>query len=66
MKEETIVRENLMTDKNYSAFCGSMDCRLGMPRTLWNKDKNQFICKCGWVSEFPEDFIKRYKLKHKL
>lgn len=33
-----------------------------MPRTFFNG--KQFQCPyCGWVSSFPEDFIKRYKEK---
>lgn len=71
MKESTIVRENLMTVKGYAAYCGDELCkpRESYPlkgerwaRTVFNG--NQFCCpKCGWKSEFPEDFIKRYKEK---
>jgi predicted RNA-binding Zn-ribbon protein involved in translation (DUF1610 family) len=62
MKEETIVRENLMTLKDYTPFCGGVILSCSMPRTKWNG--KQFVCpKCGWTSEFPDDFIKRYKEK---
>lgn len=64
MKEITIVRENLMNNKNYSSYCGAVSCIYRMPRTLWNGE--QFECKCGWKSSFPEDFISRYKEKHNL
>lgn len=65
MKEETIVRENLMTREGYTGYCGNNISRheaggCDNPRTLWNGE--QFACpKCGWVSQFPDDFIKRYK-----
>lgn len=62
--ENSIVRKNLMADKNYTPYCGSERCHLLMPRTNFNGQ--QFTCKCGWVSTFPQDFIKRYKEKHNL
>ena len=30
---------------------------------VWGSDKKQFTCKCGWVSQFPNDFIDRYVKK---
>lgn len=63
MKELSIVRENLMTEPNYTGYCGNMKCRV-MSRTKWISDLNQFKCSfCGWISKYPEDFIKRYKEK---
>lgn len=65
--ENTIVRENLMTEEGYRPYCGNPAPRTGKggcdnPRTKWNG--NQFYCpRCGWLSNFPEDFIKRYKTK---
>jgi len=73
MKEESIVRENMMEDKYYAPYCGSVfpshpnykTC--SSPRTRWNEEHSQVKCpECGWVSEFPEDFIDRYKAKHDL
>ena len=69
MKEDSIVRENLMTKEGYTGYCGSKLCAARTPtspdrwpRTKWNGE--QFVCpKCGWTSQFPEDFIKRYKAK---
>lgn len=62
MAEETIVRENLMTREGYSPYCPNC---LVMPRTFFNG--TQFQCPhCGWISQFPEDFIERYKKKWKL
>ncbi len=59
--ETTIVRENLMTREGYTPYCGNME-KCSMPRTFFNG--KQFQCPyCGWVSSFPEDFIKRYKEK---
>lgn len=63
MTEETIVRENLMTEKGYSPYCGNNHCSHNMPRAHWSKKLEQFKCYCGWVSEFPKDFITRYKAK---
>jgi hypothetical protein len=59
--EETIVRRNLMECENYTPYCGSYNCST-TPRTQF--DGNQFKCNCcGWVSEFPVEFITRYKQK---
>lgn len=63
MTEESIVRENLMTEEGYSPYCGAENCYLRMPRTKWDSSLNQFTCSCGWVSNFPADFIQRYKQK---
>jgi len=64
MEENSIVRENLMHRDGYSPYCGNMDdCIAGAPRTQWDENKSQFVCRCGWVSEFPDDFIIRYKKK---
>lgn len=60
MKEETIVRQNLMDKLGYTPFCGSPTCNLHSPRTTWDMGKKQFTCGCGWVSEFPDEFIERY------
>jgi predicted RNA-binding Zn-ribbon protein involved in translation (DUF1610 family) len=62
-----IVRNNLMNEKGYTPYCGNNisiwsegGCR--NPRTYFNG--NQFVCPfCGWVSVFPDEFIKRYKEK---
>ncbi len=65
--EETTVRQNLMTQQGYSPYCGNDISRLEVggcdnPRTKFNG--KQFICpRCSWISEFPSDFIERYKLK---
>jgi len=62
-----IVRTNLMNEPNYSGYCGnSWDEQkkkgCDMPRTKWIAELNQFRCpKCGWVSQYPKDFIERYK-----
>lgn len=55
---DSIVRGNLLTEKGYSPYCGNDKCI--MPRTMFHM--GQFTCpKCGWVSEFPEEFITKYK-----
>lgn len=67
MKEETIVRENLMTVPSYAPYCGNNILRNRIdgctnPRTAFNGE--QFVCpSCGWVSQFPIDFINRYKAR---
>ena len=67
MKEETIVRENLMTEQGYRPYCGNNVSRnmidgCDNPRTRFNGE--QFVCiKCGWTSNFPSDFMQRYKQK---
>lgn len=70
MKEDSIVRENLMSQEGYRPYCGnniSRDTHGGCdnPRTKWNGQ--QFVCPtCGWVSQFPIEFIIRYKQKWNL
>lgn len=67
MTEETIVRENLMTQEGYSPYCGNdiSQYKIGgcnNPRTKFTGF--QFKCpKCGWISQFPIEFITRYKSK---
>ena len=73
MKEETIVRQNMMDNINYRPYCGSVfplhpnykSC--SSPRTIWSSGRNQMLCpECKWASEFPREFIDRYKTKHDL
>ena len=62
--ENSIVRKNLMERQGYTPYCGNMDdCIANAPRSKWDKEKEQFICRCGWVSSFPKDFIEKYKSK---
>lgn len=67
MKEKSIVRENLMTEPGYAPYCGNNIARhlpsgCSNPRTKWNGE--QFVCPCcGWISQFPKEFIDRYKAK---
>lgn len=64
MKENSIVRENLMAMEGYSPYCGNFtNCKFNNPRALWSAQKEQFVCACGWESKFPKDFIERYKAK---
>lgn len=57
----SIVRENLMTRAGYSPYCGNEKCPT-LPRTRWTGE--QFKCSCcGWLSQFPADFIAEYKAK---
>ena len=60
----SIVRENLMKRAGYTPYCGSFECRWRMPRTHF--DGEQFVCSCGWRSEFPQDFIAKYKARWNL
>jgi len=61
MTEETIVRQNLMNEKGYTPYC--YRCT-GLIRVKWNEKLDQFRCPvCSWTSEFPKDFIDRYKTK---
>ena len=55
------IRSNLMERERYSPYCGNWECSK-MPKTEFNGE--QFKCNsCGWVSRFPENFIKKYKNK---
>jgi hypothetical protein len=57
----SIVRENLMTDRGYTPYCGAANCRLRWPRAHFNGQ--QFACHCGWESRFDPAFIAEYKAK---
>lgn len=63
----SIVRTNMMNQENYTSYCGNSWAEqkkkgCDMPRTNWAPEINQFRCpQCGWVSQFPDDFIKKYK-----
>lgn len=60
----TWMQEKLMTEQGYRPYCGNPNCR-EMPRTEFNGE--QFFCRCcGWVSQYPPEFIKEYKKKWKL
>ena len=60
-KINPIVRKNLMNQEGYTPYCGRSDCKIGIPRSSWSNKRQQFICWCGWISEFPKDFIDKYK-----
>lgn len=57
----SIVRDNLMTRKDYKPYCGNENCRFNMPRTRYIG--GQFQCGCGWRSSFEADFIEAYEAK---
>ena len=67
MTESSTVRDNLMTEPGYTGYCGNMISRSAKggcdnPRTKF--DGEQVVCpKCSWRSQFPNEFIIRYKLK---
>ena len=60
---ESTVRTNLMNEKGYTPYCGNDNCTCGMPRTMFNQNTKQFVCTCGWVSDFPLDFMSKYMKK---
>lgn len=64
--EVSTVRQNLMSDRTYSPYCGADRCRYVYPRTTWDNTAKQFKCRCGWMSSFPAEFISRYVEKHQL
>ena len=57
----SLIRDNLMKEPGYSPYCGSDSCWVGLMRTKF--DGEQFVCRCGWRSQFPADFIAEYKAK---
>ena len=58
MKNSSIVRQNLMSEKRYTPYCGHPTCEV-TPRTIFNGA--QFECPhCGWQSSFELTFIKKY------
>ena len=67
----SIVRDNILRDKTYTPFCGNDKPKwliggCSNPRTILNRD-GQFECpECEYVTEFPDDFVKQYRIQHKL
>lgn len=60
-KPKTWMQEKLLNTEGYAPYCGNNECPT-MPRARFNG--KQFYCPCcGWVSQFPEDFIEAYKEK---
>lgn len=64
MTEDTIVRQNMIDDKNYRPYC--MKCS-GLQRMNIRLDNLQLQCpKCKSITQFPSDFVNRYKTKWNL
>lgn len=70
---DSTVRTNMIKDVRYRPYCGSvipshpnyLFC--SSPRTNWDSKLSQMRCReCGWISEFPDDFIQRYKQAHNI
>jgi hypothetical protein len=63
--ETSIVRNKLMTVKDYTPYCGNNISRrlingCSNPRTKFNGQ--QFCCpECKFITSFPIDFIEKYK-----
>lgn len=49
------VRKNMLTRPGYTPYCGAEPCSAGMPRSTWDVNKQQFTCRCGWVSELDRE-----------
>lgn len=62
MNEElTTVRRNLLNVPDYSPYCGAERCSRENPRASWDPSSKQFICLCGWSSNFEAEFIEQYE-----
>jgi len=61
----SIVRGNMLAEESYTPYCGGHDCEV-MPRTFRRADFQMECPYCGWVSKFPEAFLKAYKKEHNL
>jgi hypothetical protein len=56
----SIVRNNLLTRKHYTPYCGDPHCKGNMPRLQFIKD--QFECfSCGYRTKFEPEFIEQFK-----
>ncbi len=63
-QKNTIVRTNLLEKQGYTPYCGSNNCRHNYPRTKWTGE--QFKCPCGFITQFPKEFIESYIKKWNL
>lgn len=60
----SVVRDNMIKDKIYTPYCGSMN-GCNNPRTFFNGE--QMECPhCNWESKFEPEFIEQYKSTHNL
>ena len=55
----SIVRDNLLSRKGYTPYCGAERCHYRWPRTRRNDLTMQYECRCGWKSSFETEFLKR-------
>ena len=69
----SIVRSNMIRCRTYTPYCGDARTKkdgnlvCSGPRTYWSKVHNQMKCpECAWITEFPDDFIARYKEAHNI
>lgn len=56
---KSLVRDNLLTRQHYTPYCAADKCPHRWPRTRF--DGKQFVCRCGWQSNFEPQFIQWYK-----
>lgn len=62
--EYSQVRTNMMKDRYYTPYC--MVCP-GLQRFGQLGSDGQMTCpKCGTKTQFPKEFIERFKLKHNI
>ena len=60
----SIVRDNLMNQEGYAPYCGNDKCTKMAFEGRTHFTGSQFKCdRCGWESQFEDEFIKQYKEK---
>ncbi|CAB4187999.1 hypothetical protein UFOVP1169_40 [uncultured Caudovirales phage] len=62
----SLVRENLLTRKGYTPYCGGDYSRCRLPRLVFDGD--QFKCPhgCGFRTNYDPEFIEQYKAAQKM
>jgi hypothetical protein len=56
------VRDNIMSVRDYTPYCGAIAGCKHTPRTTFNG--KQFECPhCSWTSRLPATFIANYRIK---
>lgn len=56
----SIVRDNMLSRKGYSGYCGADKCSLHWPRTYFDPKVRQLRCPCGFQTDFEPEFIDKY------
>lgn len=60
----SLIRNNLMYQKDYAPYCGNAYPVCHNPRAHWDEEEKSHKCTtCGWKPTFDQAFYQEYKAK---